>query len=368
MNEQIIQSFVNENTEISLLIAFFLALLTNHYFSGKALVIAKRKALFAEVNHRSAHDAPVPAFGGISLFVVFLATTLTILWLGYLPSLGFIVLAAFFLFLSGLKDDLMGTSWRTKLLVQTGAAALVLINTDFSLTHLSGFLNLGEITPLMGGIITLIFIVFIINAFNLIDGIDGLAGLVAIISLGVFGVYYYTNDLIPYLLISTAMIGGLTSFLWFNFHSGNRKMFMGDTGSLLLGYILGINALVVLNQQPIHPEPLFVPQNAVIFILVILIIPVLDALRAIILRLSKGKKPWVADRNHIHHVLIDCGLSHRKATLCLAGLQVFAIVGVVWVNPLGGVALHFYLLCLYLSIAVLFWYLKVKKGSRNEPH
>jgi len=311
MNEQFILNFLRENLEVCLLAALLMGLVINQFFSKKALIIAKRKELFAEVNHRSSHSTPIPAFGGISLFVVFVCAALTMLGIGSSHTLGFIVLSAFILFMSGLKDDLMGTSARTKLLVQIGTAVLVLLNSELTVTHLSGFFGIGEVTPVVGFLVSLSFIVFLVNAYNLIDGIDGLAGIIAIIAFSVFGAYYYVNDDIFLTLIMVSMIGALISFLTWNFADSKRKMFMGDTGSLVIGFILAVNALTIIAAQPVNPDPFFVPQNAVIFILSILVIPVLDTLRIIVIRLSNGQKPWVADRNHMHHLLLDKGLSHK---------------------------------------------------------
>ncbi len=355
MNEQILRDFINQNVEINLLIAGVLGFVVNQFFSKKALIIAKRKELFAEVNHRSSHSTPIPAFGGISLFVVYVVASLTVVGVGYTHALGFVTLSAFFLFMSGLKDDLMGTSARTKLLVQIGTAILVLFNSELMITHLSGFFGVGEINSIVGFLISIGFIVFIVNAYNLIDGIDGLAGIVAIIAFSVFGVYYYVNGLTPLTLIMVALIGGLVSFLTWNFASEKRKMFMGDTGSLVIGFLLAINALVIVAQQPTNPDPFFVPQNAVIFILSILVIPILDTLRIIVIRLSNGQKPWVADRNHMHHLLLDKGLSHKQATFCLGGLQVIAILGYIGVNHLGPIAQHLFLICLFSTYAAMFF-------------
>ena len=366
MNEQIIRDFINQNLEISLLIAGILGFLVNQFFAKKALIIAKRKELFAEVNHRSSHSTPIPAFGGISLFVVYVAASLTVVGVGYTHALGFVTLSAFFLFMSGLKDDLMGTSARTKLLVQIGTAILVLFNSELTITHLSGFFGIGEINPLAGFLISIGFIVFVVNAYNLIDGIDGLAGIVAIIAFSVFGVFYYINGLNPLTLIMISLIGALISFLTWNFASPNRKMFMGDTGSLVIGFILAVNALVIAAGQPLNPDPFFVPQNAVIFILSILVIPILDTLRIIVIRLSNGQKPWVADRNHMHHLLLDKGLSHKQATFCLGMLQVIAIVGYIGVNDLGPIAQHLFVLCLYSTYSALFFSASVtRKLGKN---
>ena len=355
MNEQIILNFLRENQEVSTLIALIMGFVVNQFFSKKALIIAKRKELFAEVNHRSSHSTPIPAFGGIPLFVVFVCAALTMLGIGGSHALGFVVLSAFILFMSGLKDDLMGTSARTKLLVQIGTAMLVLLNSELTITHLSGFLGVGAITPLFGFIISLGFIVFLVNAYNLIDGIDGLAGIVAIIAFSVFGVYYYVNGYTFLPVIMASMIGALISFLTWNFASTKRKMFMGDTGSLVIGFLLAINAMVVVAQQPINTDPFFVPQNAVIFILSILVIPILDTLRIIVIRISNGQKPWIADRNHMHHLLLDKGLTHKQATFCLGSLQVIAILGYIVINHLGPIAQHMFLVCLYSTYAVIFY-------------
>jgi UDP-GlcNAc:undecaprenyl-phosphate GlcNAc-1-phosphate transferase len=355
MNEQFILNFLRENLEVCLLGALLVGFLVNQFFSKKALIIAKRKELFAEVNHRSSHSTPIPAFGGISLFVVFVCAALTMVGIGSSHSIGFVVLSAFILFMSGLKDDLMGTSARTKLLVQIGTAILVLLNSELTITHLSGFFGIGAIPPLFGFLISLGFIVFLVNAYNLIDGIDGLAGIVAIIAFSVFGVYYYVNDYTFLPPIMASMIGALISFLTWNFASTKRKMFMGDTGSLVIGFLLAINAMIVVAQQPVNTDPFFVPQNAVIFILSILVIPILDTLRIIVIRLSNGQKPWIADRNHMHHLLLDKGLSHKQATFCLGSLQVIAILGYIVINHLGPIAQHMFLVCLYSTYAVIFY-------------
>ncbi len=275
--------------------------------------------------------------------------------IGSSHTLGFVALSTFILFMSGLKDDLMGTSARTKLLVQIGTAVLVLLNSELTVTHLSGFFGIGEVSPQFGFLISLGFIVFLVNAYNLIDGIDGLAGIVAIVAFSVFGVYYYVNDNVFLSMIMVSMIGALISFLTWNLASTKRKMFMGDTGSLVIGFILAVNALVIVAGQPVNPDPFFVPQNAVIFTLSILVIPVLDTLRIIVIRLSNGQKPWVADRNHMHHLLLDKGLSHKQATFCLGSLQVIAILGYIGVNNLGPIAQHLFLLCLYSTYAVMFF-------------
>jgi len=354
MNEALLRQFIDENLLLSLSGLFVLSIAVSYYFSKKALIISKRKRLFAEVNHRSSHEDPVPAFGGISFFIVLVATILGIVGLGYSDSISFILLGLFFLFLSGLKDDLIGTSARTKLLVQIATALVVLLNTDFQINHLGGFLGIEALSPTWSLLISVGFIVFFVNAFNLIDGIDGLASLRGMVSLAVFGFLFFLRDHLPLLFISIALFAALFNFLFFNLAPRKKKMFMGDTGSLVVGYILAILAIALIAEQPIRPESGYILQNAVVFLLSVLVIPILDTLRIIVIRLTRGQKPWVADRNHLHHVLLDCGLSHIQATAALVGLQIKAIVIVILINDLGPIALHGYLVCLYLTYSAVF--------------
>jgi UDP-GlcNAc:undecaprenyl-phosphate GlcNAc-1-phosphate transferase len=174
------------------------------------------------------------------------------------------------------------------------------------------------------------------------------------VSLAVFGLLFFLRDNLPLLFISVALFAALFNFLFFNLAPRRKKMFMGDTGSLVVGYILSILAIALIADQPIQPESGYIPQNVAVFLLSVLVIPILDTLRIIVIRLTRGQKPWVADRNHLHHVLLDCGLSHIQATAALVGLQIKAIVIVILINDLGPIALHGYLLCLYLTYSVVF--------------
>ena len=331
-----------------------LAFLVNHYFSKKALLIALRKRLFAQQSARSSHQHPTPAFGGVSIFIVVMITLLLVIGAGFDNAIGFTLASCFILFLTGLKDDLIGTSAKTKFYVQLLAAFLFVVNPDFALGHFSGFLGIGLMDPNWTYLIGMVFIVSLVNAFNLIDGIDGLAGMTAIVSFSVFGVYFYLNDHYIYTIFCVTLIGALASFLTFNFAKPGGKMFMGDTGALVVGFLLAVFSLRILELQPLEAFVGFYPKNAPLFILSVLIIPVLDTARIIVIRLSNGQRPWHADRSHMHHVLLDLGYSHKEATARLIGLQVLAIAGYTVVDGIGNIALHGYVIALYLSVTAGF--------------
>ena len=348
------QAFIIEHFSWFLIGIALLAFGVNHYFSKKALLIALRKRLFAEQSARSSHQHPTPAFGGVSIFIVVMITLLLTIGAGFDNAIGFTLASCFILFLTGLKDDLISTSAKTKFYVQILAAILFVVNPDFALGHLSGFLGIGLMDPNWTYLIGMVFIVSLVNAFNLIDGIDGLSGMTAIVSFSVFGVYFYLNDQYIYTIFCVTLIGAIASFLTFNFAKPGGKMFMGDTGALVVGFLLAVFSLRILELQPLEAFVGFYPKNAPLFILSVLIIPVLDTARIIVIRLSNGQRPWHADRSHMHHVLLDLGYSHKEATARLIGLQVLAIAGYTVVDGIGNIALHGYVIALYLSVTAGF--------------
>lgn len=344
---------------------FIVSFIVNHLFSHKALLIAKRKRLFSEINHRSSHRIPVPAFGGISIFIVIMIMLLLVIGSGFDNAVGFTLASCFILFLTGIKDDLIGTSARTKFIVQLIAALFFVVNPEFALGHLSGFLGIELINPNWTYLIGVGFIIAIVNAFNLIDGIDGLAGLTAIVGFSVFGVYFYFNEYHIYSIFCVTLVGALSSFLIFNFAAPQKKMFMGDTGALVLGFLLAIFSLRITELQPLKPFIGFFPLNAPLFILVVLIIPVLDTTRVIFIRLANGLKPWVADKSHMHHVLIDQGYTHKQASFFLVSIQIVAILLFTLFEKIGNVALHLYVVSLYLSVTGFFAFLKAKTTTKK---
>jgi UDP-N-acetylmuramyl pentapeptide phosphotransferase/UDP-N-acetylglucosamine-1-phosphate transferase len=359
------QQFILDHFEWFISAIGMVAFVVNHFFSKKALLIALRKRLFAEQSARSSHDLPTPAFGGISIFIVVIITLLLVIGAGFDNAIGFTLASCFILFLTGLKDDLIGTSARTKFLVQLLAAFLFVVNPDFALGHLSGFLGIGLMDPNWTYLIGMVFIVSMVNAFNLIDGIDGLSGMTAIVGFSVFGVYFFLNDHYVYTIFCVTLIGALASFLTFNFAKPGGKMFMGDTGALVVGFLLAIFALRIVELQPLQAFEGFFPKNAVLFVLSVLIIPILDTARIIVIRLKNGQKPWYADRSHMHHVLLDLGYTHKEATARLIGLQVLSIGGYWAVDGIGNVALHGYIIALYISVVALFVVLKQRAENRS---
>ncbi len=315
-----------ESPEYLIPLVFFGILFLNHYMSSKVLVVTKAKKLMTQVNHRSSHQTPVPPFGGVSFFLIFMLLFAGLIGMGLDSSAGFLIIGISFIFISGIKDDLLASSAMMKLLTQFFGAALIIFLPELQFQSLHGALGIGSM-PEWGFVIFKFYcVLFIINSFNLIDGIDGLAASVGIIvTTALIPVFWLGGD--PLLaVVCSGIVAMLISFMRFNFSSRKFKLFMGDGGSLTLGYVLSfliLRAAAIGSTLPFTES--WIPNNIGLYILVIFFLPILDTFRAIVIRIREGRKVYVADRNHIHHVLIDSGMSHKRATLVLASTNVLFI-------------------------------------------
>lgn len=281
----------------------------------KIIGVVTYKKLMDEPNQRSSHQKKTPSLGGIAFFIVI---TLGILIVNPIDTDGIalsLLVAVIILFLVGLKDDLVVLSPISKLLTQFFAIILILSNPNFQFTELHGFLGLSELPIQITISLSALLMVYIINAYNLIDGIDGLAASIGIIAFSVFGLIFYLLDEQFYFGISLVLIGTLVGFLRFNL-SSKQKIFMGDTGSLVIGFLIAVFTIRLICIEPMTLKRLpFQIENLPILILAILIVPLFDTARVFTIRVFNKKGPFTPDRNHIHHILIDyLNLSHRKAS------------------------------------------------------
>lgn len=275
--------------------------------------------LTAKPGFRSSHDTETPTLGGIAIF----ASTLIayFLWphaqntidsnIINLSMTGIVIL--FFL---GLKDDILAVDPTKKLIVQIFASLILVAMGNFKIDNFYGIFGVTTIPDYVSIPLTVFVFIAIINSINLIDGIDGLAGGISLIAGIGFGIWFIANDHFSFGCLAFALSGSLLGFLRFNF-SHTSKIFMGDTGSLIVGYVLSIFAVefLSLNVGYLHdPNAYF---NAPIIVMILLIVPIFDTLRVFIVRIVKGGSPFVADRNHMHHILIDNGLNHFWASFTL---------------------------------------------------
>lgn len=346
---------------IILICAGVTSYILNDILSRKVLLIAKKKRLFTPVTDRSSHNSNTPQLGGISIFIVIFFASLIVIGTGFNSALGFTLSSIFLLFLTGIKDDLIGTSPRTKLFIQIFSGLLFVINPDFALGYFNDFLLIEFINPNWTYLIGIVFLVSLTNAYNFIDGIDGLAGFISVICFFTFGIYFYQINEYGYTIFCAVLIGSLINFLKFNLSKTNSKLFLGDSGSLVIGFLLATFSLRMVELQPIKPSLTFFPSNSILFILTLLVIPINDAIRVILIRLLQRGKIWSADNNHTHHVFLLSGFTHFKATAILSFIQIFSVLGFFLLNNLGQVQLHFYVLIVYLNLNLFLFFLEKRQ-------
>ena len=312
---------------LNLFLASRLVLLPILVFFGSLFLIPKIRNLsiklnFSEAsNNRSSHQGKVASFGGIAfflsyIFVLFFAETLDT------SHVSLTLLASVtIMFFTGLLDDMSDLSPKVKFLAQIIAVSFLMTEPDFRLLSLHGFMGIYEIPLYISVFGSMFFLLGLINAFNLIDGIDGLTGITGIIVASFYSYMFYMLGYYYYLTISLATIATLLAFLRFNF-SRKRKIFMGDTGSLVIGLILGLLTfkLLALNTGA-YTSLSFNRQQLPLFLIGVLFVPLLDTLRVMSLRALRGVSMFKPDRNHIHHIIIDYGLSHRRASFFIGSLN-----------------------------------------------
>ena len=278
---------------------------------------------------RSSHQNTVPTFGGIA-FYISLILTLFMLQKEYDNAIIITLLVSIsILFFTGFKDDLRNSSPKAKLFGQLLAVSLLMLHSEFYISSLHGLFGIYEMPPIIGVPFSVFLFISIINAYNLIDGIDGLASMVGIVAAFSFGVLFYHLDLYFYTGICVALISMLFAFLRFNF-STKKKIFMGDTGSLTIGFVLGILGMRLMTLDFETVSLIGIPRSGILLlVLTILIVPTFDVSRVIFIRLIKKMSISSPDRNHIHHILIDAGLTHKKASLLLGFVNIF-LVGMMY--------------------------------------
>ena len=291
-------------------ISFILVILT----IPSILRVAHVKKLFDPVDLRKIHRSNVPPLGGIAIFVSFILTTIVATDGCSFDSLKYIIAAVIIMFFIGLKDDLLSVSATNKLIVQLFAAILLITLGNIRFTSFHGILGIYEINNFTSIVFSIFVIVLIINAYNLIDGIDGLASGLTILSASVFGVWFYLEGNIQFSIMSFALVGSLSGFFIFNVFGKRNKLFMGDSGSLIIGLI--ISTLVIkFNETNIVKSLPYSAFGAPAVSLSIIIIPLIDTLRVMIVRIGKKRSPFCADRNHIHHHMLQMLPSHLKSTI-----------------------------------------------------
>ncbi|MDR6515248.1 glycosyltransferase family 4 protein [Chryseobacterium camelliae] len=301
------------------------------YFSVPTIIkISKRKNLMDEPGLRSSHLRKIPNLGGIAIFYsIGICTSIFAYELFDLYK--FLFASLIILLYIGVMDDIVVMRAYKKLVAQIVVSALIVIGSDIRIRSLFGILGIYELTYFVSVLFSIITFIVLINAFNLIDGIDGLAGGYSVICSALFGISYYRLGEYNYPLVvfSVIIIGAVLAFLYYNLSNyRTSKIFMGDTGSMLLGFLLAFTSICFIDifiDKALPNVPRYHLQSAPVVAVAILILPIVDTLNVIIVRLVNGKSPFDADKNHIHHKLLRLNLTHRRSSFYIIVYYLFIV-------------------------------------------
>lgn len=326
-----------ENVIIATVLSFVIT-----YFAIPVLIkVAELKHLYDEPDERKSHKSRIPTLGGLGFFAGFLLATAVCAPSQQAFPLQYLLAAFFIIFIVGMKDDIVGLSPVKKLIGQLVAAFAIIYLGNLQIQSMYGFFGIGQLPYHFSLLLTYFTFIVVINAFNLIDGVDGLAGSIGMLVSAVLGAYFLYSSELLYAVMGFSMAAGLAAFLIYNITPA--KIFMGDTGSLLVGLV---NATLIVKFIEIAGNPAGkMPLQAVPAIaFAILIVPLFDTLRVFAIRMSRGRSPFTADRHHIHHYMLALGLSHRQTTLvavlfniCFIGMAYsLQNIGSTWLLTLVG--------------------------------
>ena len=344
------------------MINFYLAILTSFIVTFLIIpviikVVNQNKILLDKPSDRASHKKSMPSFGGIAIFFGILCSI--IFWLPLTPSLQFFISAILIIFCIGLVDDLISLSPYKKLIGQLVATIFILIFCDYRITSMYGIFSIHELPYYASLLLTSFTIIVITNAFNLIDGLDGLAGSIGFFTSICFGFLFYINNDLSLSIISFSLATSLLAFLKFNFHPA--KIFMGDTGSMVIGFIMSVFAIRLVESNIIFNEYNFEAKGSALAI-AILIVPLFDALRIFFIRILKHRSPFLADRNHIHHNLSDLGFGHRRTTLYIFLANLLFVFLVFLIRDLG----VNYILLIILILAIFLSQIPIWVKRKNK--
>lgn len=330
--------------------AFFLAFVTVIFSIKKIILIAHTKHLFDEpIEERKIHLQRTPNLGGVSIFASLVFSCFLFMENSYPVEFRYTIVASLILFFIGIIDDLVGLDPLKKLAGQLAVAILIVVPGGIHFSGFYGLFGLHALPDYINVITSISFILLMINAFNLIDGINCLAGGIGLVVCLPFCYFFWMLQVNWLLIIAASMSGSLIGFLLFN--RTPAKIFMGDSGSLMLGLIvslLTINFTEINLAQAIH-LPTYIHSTPSV-ILSLLIIPIFDTIRIFTIRLLNKKSPFKADKNHLHHILIEIGFSHLQSTGILAGVTIGCFLITLLANNLGNEILISILITISLSL------------------
>lgn len=334
------------------------------------VLMAQRKGITDSPNFRKFQQRPVSVLGGIVIASVISITMACAHMFVDMNDLFLAMTMILTLLMIGLVDDAIDVHFLVKLFVQVFVVALLFFSGHYRIVTLGGLFGISALNTTVSCIISIFVGVFIINAINFIDGIDGLASLFGVFFGLVMGIWSLNHGIISHAVLSFAYVGALLNFFLFNAFSKKYKMYMGDSGSLILGLYAYLSVCLVFSQEP---QGYFYTCNYHIsFAIAWLAVPVFDMVRVCFYRVIKGNSPFAADRTHLHHLLTDWGISDVAVSILLVLMNVLVLA--VWFvtasTGMGALKQAFIVAAVALLVvwspALYVNYLLKKKNDRYE--
>lgn len=365
-----------ENLFLTIILPFLTAFVVVLLSTPALIKVAFLKRLFDEPGEaRKLHKRMVPTIGGI---IIFAGTLFAFaLWfpvdqikdyggvMDAVHNLKFIVAALLILFFVGVKDDIVGTAPMKKLAAHVLVGLILVLMADIRIKSMHGLFGITENLPYWASVFLSLFTyTVIVNAFNLIDGVDGLAAGIGIISSLFFGFGFYLVGEPVMAALGFSLAGSLGAFLVFNFNPA--RIFMGDSGSLSIGLLISVMAIRFIEFDNIGENTPMAVWATPVFAMAAIVYPLADTLRIFIYRTMRGLSPFAADRNHLHHLLIDSGYSHRKTVLIIY-TATLSVIGLAWVLRDAGINWSFLAVGAYtMLLTQIPFFLKKRYGRRNK--
>lgn len=296
-------------------LCFFWSLVISMFAIPSIIYVAESKKLLNLPNERSAHSVSVPRLGGLAIFAGFLSSVFIFGRITH--DVQYLLAGCLILFYIAIKDDLVHVSAFKKFFVQLLATSILVFLGDYRITNFHGLLGIHELDLGISYAFTMVVVIAITNSINLIDGINGLAGALVVSIMLVMALMMYSLSAdIAIILVSVSLAGAVLGFLRYNFL--NARIFMGDAGSLICGFITAALLVKFVETTP--------SSNAPILAMSIIFIPITDTIRITLLRLFEGKSPFMPDKNHIHHKLLAAGLGQISIVILLTITNLFAFL------------------------------------------
>ncbi len=305
-----------------------LSALAISWFAVPAIInLAKIKKLYDEPNGRKEHTTRIPTLGGIAIFGGFILPFVFFSEGLSFPQFNSILSALIILFVIGIKDDLFPLTASKKMLGQLAAVCIVVFQGKIRIENFYGLFGIHDLSFWFSVAFSIFVLLLVTNAFNLIDGINGLSSGIGIIVLSTYAFWFYKMEDQLFFILCLAYVGALLGFMRYNFIKA--KIFMGDSGSLLLGFIIAVVTVQFIQKAQYYQPYVFFSVSGSVYAFNLLIIPLFDTLRVFTIRIFNKRSPFSADRNHIHHRLIDLGLSHFQAACTLFAVN-FLFIGMAF--------------------------------------